>query len=272
MVARLEASGALDQGFGSGGVLELPLPNTYEAMADLVAIQADGRILIAGRAYEQAAALARPFVARLLSDGTQIRASMKMGLPLRSCGRRHTPGVPEAIAIDPSGRILLAGAHVIRFGGGDFSVTGLVVCFLPNGQLDASFGAPHQTGLKSVGALNTGFYGVNALPDGRILAAGRPGNYYAHVFAARLLANGSLDSSYQPVPGQGIADIPGPDPCRLGENSRGRCGRARFLLFSGRRASHAAGARGRRQAKPCAGWRRGARVPAPAQLLQRQRD
>ena len=50
VVARLEASGALDQGFGSGGVLELPLPNTYEAMADLVAIQADGRILIAGRA------------------------------------------------------------------------------------------------------------------------------------------------------------------------------------------------------------------------------
>ena len=56
-----------------------------------------------------------------------------------------------------------------------------------------------------MGALNTGFYGVNALPDGRILAAGRPGNYYAHVFAARLLANGSLDSSYQAGTDPGIA-------------------------------------------------------------------
>ena len=186
----------------------------------------------------------RPFVAgAFLSDGTPDPSFDEDGIAVAQLWSSAHAGIPEAIAIDPSGRILLAGAHVIRFGEGDFSVTGLVVCFLPNGQLDASFGAPHQTGLKSVGALNTGFYGVNALPDGRILAAGRPGNYYAHVFAARLLANGSLDSSYQAGTDPGIA-IPGPDPCRLGENSRGRCGRARFLLFSGRRASHAAGARG----------------------------
>ena len=52
VVARLDASGALDERFGGGGIATIPL-ELPSSEATAIVLQADGRIVIAGAAYTE---------------------------------------------------------------------------------------------------------------------------------------------------------------------------------------------------------------------------
>lgn len=69
-VARYDADGNLDAGFGTGGVTVVPPPTGWDYSYGIsAALQADGRLVVAGSAYPAAGA-ASALVVRLAPDGT----------------------------------------------------------------------------------------------------------------------------------------------------------------------------------------------------------
>jgi uncharacterized delta-60 repeat protein len=97
------------------------------------------------------------------------------------------------LAIQPDGKIVVAGNSYGGFGGPDFALAR----YLPNGTLDPSFG--------SDGTVHTDFgsdtldeaYALALQPDGKIVVAGYSGLSDRSVFAlARYLSNGTLDATF----------------------------------------------------------------------------
>lgn len=171
-VVRLETSGAVDATFNSG----LPPSNTVTAIAP----QSDGKVLVGGM-FDHGPNGAWG-VRRLMPDGS-IDATFFVG--------PNWGAYPRALAVQPDGRILVCG---------DFlsvnSVSRRYVARLnADGTLDASFD-PGPGSNDSVTRLLL-------QPDGRVLISGYftqvAGTARRHV--ARLNANGSLDTSFDPGAG-----------------------------------------------------------------------
>jgi len=179
------SSGALDPDFGSGGTLSLPIGAQAEE-AFGVALQPDGRIVVAGYAVESKTRFA---VARLLDDGTpdpEFNTSGKLTFPI---GTVHDSA--QALVLQEDGGIVLGGYS--RTGGtDDFALARI----LPAGTLDPDFG----TGGKVVTRIVTRDDRIRALQidsEGRILAAGYARNSANRdVALARYLDDGSLDETF----------------------------------------------------------------------------
>jgi len=199
-VFRYTSSGALDGSFGEGGWAELDLGGA--SFAHAVAVQRDGRIVVAG---EAGCALSTCFtLARFMPDGG-IDHSFAGGVV-------HTPfatyGSSRAydVAVQPDGKIVVVG---MRFAGNDASDDEqfAVARYLPDGSLDKSFS---RDGLVSIdfGYGDSDADAVTVQPNGRILVAGngkRSGSWTAGDFAvARLLPDGGLDRSFS---GDGRATV-----------------------------------------------------------------
>lgn len=183
------AAGTPDTSFG-GGVITTPV-GVSEDYANAVAVQADGKVLVAGStATNQGTQFS---IVRHLRDGGLDPAFGQGGKVVLPMGTRGNDGV-AALAVQPDGRILLAGSSDQGASGMDFALLRL----LPNGQVDPSFG----TG----GKLIVDFFGgtdraraIALLPDGRIVVGGE-----AHSGAAggldfallRLSPDGVLDTSF----------------------------------------------------------------------------
>ena len=191
-VFRYTSSGALDSSFGEGGWAELDLGSA--SFAHAVAVQRDGRIVVAG---ESGCAQSTCFtLVRFMPDGS-VDHSFAGGVV-------HTPfatyGSSRAydVALQPDGKIVVAG---MRYAGSDASDDEqfAVARYLPDGSLDRSFS---RDGLVSVdfGYGDADAEAVTVQPNGRILVAGdgkRSGSWTAGDFAvARLLPDGRLDRSF----------------------------------------------------------------------------
>ena len=176
-VARYETSGALDDTFGDGGMLTTPIgPGGGDEARD-VAIQANGRIVVAGTDSWQ-----RFAVVRYLPDGTLDPSFGGNGIVRTN----FTPGddVAWAMDIQEDGKIVASGAA-------GFGQTGFQLArYRHNGSLDPTFG--------NGGTVVTRYHGANARaivlqPNGRIVVAGyQPGG----LALARYLPNGRLDPSF----------------------------------------------------------------------------
>lgn len=178
LVARYDQRGRLDPSFGDGGHVLTPLQTTAASGTGSVrvdtaqgfglALQPDGKILVAGDGFRPANPLAgepgffNVTLARYLQDGRLDPAFGRGGVVARESVR----GSAAAVRLQPDGRIVVAG-HTAT--GGEF----LVARFMPNGAVDQSFGS---------GGVATGDFGVlsptaqaRALAiqvDGSIVAAG----------------------------------------------------------------------------------------------------
>jgi uncharacterized delta-60 repeat protein len=174
VVVRFDANGVLDAGFGTNGVVRTRIG--YSSSASSVAVQPDGMIVLAGsggESYPGEFALAR-----YTPDGG-------LDAGFGSSGVLTGPaGTGSAVALQPDGKILAAGA-----------VSGAMALarYKPDGSPDAAFG--------SAGAVRTevgSVAGAKALalqPDGKIVLAGYGGG--GGVFAlARQQPDGSLDTSF----------------------------------------------------------------------------
>ena len=196
VVAALAAPGELDPSFGvNGRVLLSPAVESY---ASAVAVQKDGRIVLAGTADDQAPPPPPPpapvgphlrnrdFLAvRLTRDGAADQA-FGIGGAVRTPvdpGGQPTADGANAVAVGPDGSIVLGGYTAVP-GGTDFAFARLT----PSGALDSTFsGDGIQT--VDVGSADDA-WGVAVQPDGKIVAVG-PG-----FTVLRLLADGQLDPRF----------------------------------------------------------------------------
>lgn len=188
-VARFTSAGALDLTFnGTGTRTEGVGAKLVEGRA--VALQTDGRILVAGRG----GAPRTPFeLVRCLPDGGLDATFGAGGV---AAGVVMGTATPSALLVQPDGRILVAGT--VDTG---FDTPGVVARYLADGQLDAGFGTG---GIVTIEGDDFHAYaGALALqPDGKIVVAG--GMYVRDVFGpgftellvVRLNANGTVDGSF----------------------------------------------------------------------------
>ena len=128
ILARFNSNGAIDTTFGTAGIVETIIP-PFGAFADLMALQPDGKILIAG-----SSAMARYETTGQL-DSTFGKGGIVSILPV----------TPTAIVLQPDGKILIAdgGASTAAFpepGPGFSSPAGALSRYNPNGALDNTFG------------------------------------------------------------------------------------------------------------------------------------
>ncbi len=180
---RYMADGTLDDTFGIGGRLPIPMD------ARAIALQADGKIWLAGGTDD---ALSRDFVlARLIPSGSLDASFADKGLQRVDFGSNEE--MAHAMVLDSSGRILLAGGSGKRV-----ALTRL----RDNGSLDSTFS---QDGLFTTQfSLQDVAYAIALQASGRIVVAGSSfisstttplitTNYDA--FVMKLFPSGALDNS-----------------------------------------------------------------------------
>jgi uncharacterized delta-60 repeat protein len=193
----IPTDGDLDPTFGVGGVVMTDF-NTSTDLANAVALQADGKLVVAGTTYTNNDFSDEDFaIARYNTDGS-------LDASFGNNGRVTTdfPGlaaVISAVVVQPDGKIVVAGgAYPLFTFAGDFKVAR----YNPDGSLDTSFGVG--------GIVTTIFPGDGSFafalalqPDGKIIAAGtdffdfNPGDMSDTDFAlARYNPDGSLDPTF----------------------------------------------------------------------------
>jgi uncharacterized delta-60 repeat protein len=186
-VARFNADGSLDTGFGTGGrvTLNFGLTNASE-QASAVAVQGDGKIVVGGSLAPTSGTGSHFAIARLTAAGA-LDGSFGSG------GEQTLDfGFLTSLAIQPADqKIVLAGYNGTQGIGTAFEAARLGT----DGSLDASFGS----GGKQAVAVGTASM-ANAVAlqaDGKIVLAGSTGPYFGHQFAAvRLNADGTVDASF----------------------------------------------------------------------------
>lgn len=191
------APGDLDPTFGVGGRVTTDLRRTTD-LANAVAVQPDGKLVVIGETYDNNDFSGEDFVvARYNTDGTLDRT-------FGSRGRVRTdfPGlaaVPSSVVIQSDGKIVVAGGAFPLFTfAGDFKV----VRYNRDGSLDTSFG---DGGIVTTTFPGDGSYAfaVALQADGKIIAAGtdfvdfNPGDMSDTDFAlARYNPDGTPDTTF----------------------------------------------------------------------------
>jgi uncharacterized delta-60 repeat protein len=159
------AAGDLDPTFGTAGMVTTDI-NRSTDIANAVAIQADGKLVVVGQTYKHNDFSGEDFVVtRYNADGT-----LDNTFGVRGRVRTDFPGlaaVPSSVVIQSDGRIVVAGGAFPLF---TFAGNFELVRYNTNGSLDTSFG--------NGGIVTTIFpegsyaFDVALQPDGKIVAAG----------------------------------------------------------------------------------------------------
>ncbi len=189
-IARLDVDGSLDPTFSGDGKLTVDFG--FDDAAHAVAIQADGRIVVAGQSASDVA------LVRLLADGTLDTSFNPTATPSPENGNGRLrvalagTDVARAVAVQADGAIVLAGATQ-GVGTRDFAV----VRVLANGTLDPSFDADGWTTVDFTWEETA--EALILLPDGRILVGGSADGGSSDFAVARLLPSGALDPTFNPL-------------------------------------------------------------------------
>ena len=179
--AGLAAPGDLDQSFGAGGVATTPVGG---GGAFAVALQSDGKIVAAGSGFFSTRFAVVRYLPTGLLDPTFGSGGFILALPPGAAS-----GVARSVAVQPDGRIVVAGEVTDATAAAALGVVRL----LPDGQPDATFG-----GAGGV-VTGTGVAGGRALalqPDGRIVVAGKLANPIPRFALVRYMSDGSIDPSF----------------------------------------------------------------------------
>lgn len=228
-VQKVLASGLVDGSYGTAGSAQVNF-NERAERPTAMAVQADGKLLVAGRMPTQSVIDAPDFaVARLTTAGILDTSFGNQGRVVLPVGTRDDE--LRDVAVQADGRIVLTGwvrdeANLLAVG---------VVRLLADGSLDASFG---QGGKVIVQLPRPMFlFAEKLLVDGqgRIVVAGATtGTADADFFALRLLADGRLDESFGSR-GVTVVASPGGDELRgLAQDAAGRLLLAGSSLPTGR--------------------------------------
>jgi uncharacterized delta-60 repeat protein len=198
---RLNPDGTPDASFGTAGKAFFTLgTNPTSTWAETVALQPDGKIVVAGRAWFQGSPAVRDYgVLRVNSDGT-LDTSFGTG------GVRTVPVVGGAsdtardLVIQPDGKILVAG-YSSDTSGQRISLVRL----LSDGSFDSTFGTDGTVVISGKQGTWDICYGIALQSDGKLLLSGATQTTAAGPLAGlvvRLLADGSVDPSFGGGDGQ----------------------------------------------------------------------
>ncbi len=179
-VVRYNTDGSLDNSF-NGGIVITPVSNFHD-QATSVAIQADGKIVVAGSGGPNLA------VVRYNTNGSLDTSFNGTGLVITSA----SSGAND-LAIQSDGKIVVVG-----YSGNHPNYDSVVVRYNTNGSLDASFNGTGIVITQGSGVASS----LAIQADGKIVSAGGSQNSFA-VF--RYNPNGSLDTSFN---GTGIVITP----------------------------------------------------------------
>ncbi len=163
-VARYDADGSLDQGFGSGGKVTTKLAGFADVSGKGVAVQADGKIVAAGTAGSEDSGNYNFIVARYKADGSLDSGFGTGGTVMTDLepGSEESLDFASALALEPDGAIVVAGT--------DSHEHFAVAVYDTHGSLDPSFGGTGfvQTDLPGEGQARA----VAIARDGKIVTAG----------------------------------------------------------------------------------------------------
>jgi uncharacterized delta-60 repeat protein len=208
-LVRYTRDGSPDATFGDGGIVRTDLGRAGGAGGDCgtgVAIQPDGRIVVAGHAgYGGPTGQGAIVLLRYLPNGS-LDSTFGHG------GRVVTDVTPASdaasdVELQDDGKIVVAGSA------GDFgpNSAAVVARFNRNGTLDASFGDGGYATTQFTPAVDTAA-DVSVQPDGKIVVAGSAGGSSLWnrdgraIVVARFLASGNLDAGFGTA-GMAIADV-----------------------------------------------------------------
>ncbi len=169
-VVRYNPNGSLDTSFNGTGKV---ITSFGSSIANDLAIQADGKIVVAGSSGNNSFA-----IVRYNADGS-------LDTTFNGTGKVITPGGgASSVAIQADGKIIAAGSSPFT-----------LVRYNTDGTLDTSFNGTGKV-ITSVGNAGSGAEELTIQPDGKIVAAGNAvgaNNDFAFV---RYNPNGSLDTSF----------------------------------------------------------------------------
>ena len=206
-VVRLTPGGALDTTFDGDGRRRVDFSGNDDDPSDIT-VQADGRIVVAGRSRTTAAGARFGFaLARLNADGSDDATFGAGGRVFQLLGTRNAS--VSGVVVDGAGRVVAAGYAELP--GADFAVAR----YNPNGTPDTTFDGD---GVVTTPVHNGNDYGlaVALAPGGRIVVAGharltsttRSESDFA---AVRYLDNGALDTTFD-LDGKATVDFGGLAP------------------------------------------------------------
>jgi uncharacterized delta-60 repeat protein len=138
-LARFNGDGSLDPTFGSGGLVTITRPWDLGSYFGALAIQLDGRILIAGAAHQPSADDGDFFVARLRPDGTLDDGFGNDGFVFTDIGTDPSEfqDIVYALLEQPDGKIVAAGGSSDSAGRGPLALARYGATSCGNGVLDA---------------------------------------------------------------------------------------------------------------------------------------
>lgn len=194
------APGDLDPSFGIGGKVITDLGDNISALALAVALQADGKVVVAGTGI---GATEEVLLVRYNPDGSvdigfgtngQVATGLTRGIS-------GTFLIDPAVIVQPDGKIVVAATILGTTHATDFDFA--LARFNPNGSPDETFGSGGKVATNFVlDAQNRGFAeGAQALhlqPDGKLVAAG-PFGFMASLPTGFALARYNLDGTLDPT-------------------------------------------------------------------------
>lgn len=192
---RYKSDGSLDTSFGGTGIVVTSIGSSNYARS--MAIQADGKIIAAGRNGNRDFA-----VVRYNADGTLDNSFGGSGIIITPVYDSY--GGTTALAIQSDGKIIAAGSGSNGSTAADF----VFVRYNPNGSLDTSFGGSGKVIISFGNYLDYAF-SVAIQKDSKIVAVGASENGLSQDMAVvRLNPNGSLDTTFNGT-GKLITDLGG---------------------------------------------------------------
>ncbi len=187
-IYRLLSGGKLDATFSGNGVQIINFGILRTEVAQDLAIQPDGRIVVAGYTCDNNRAHCDFALTRLRPNGPLDKTFGADGKQVTDLGGNEQA---PAIALQADGKIVLAGRKTVGT-----TINMALARYTPTGSLDKTF---NRTGKKVINFLK-GYeeanYDVLVQPDGKIVTMGYVTNQGNNFAVVRLLPGGAFDTSF----------------------------------------------------------------------------
>lgn len=185
-----QAVGDLDSTFGSGGLVTTDF-NSGPDLIRAMALQSDGKIVVAGQTYASETTSFNFALARYQTNGTLDTSFAGTGkITLDFFGLTDQA---YAVAIQTDGKIVVAGTARTTANNSSFALAR----FDSSGNLDTGFGTGGKVTTSISGNIDE-IHGLTLQTDGKIVAvgAGNALNFNSNIALARYNTNGTLDTSF----------------------------------------------------------------------------